>query len=211
MLVPLLLAATHSVPKTTLHPKKAKTTQQFTLDIPPITLSPMALSSADALHLPRSRKLLPLTVTMNLDDSAQEEADLVTAINRERTARGLETLTPDPALCVAATEHSHEMCDLNYFAHSSPTEGEATPMDRYISELRMTGQPRPAGGLVGENIFYASITSDTYNAGYAHRSLMASPGHRKNILEPRFTKVGIGLYRDSGGQFWVTEMFLGNG
>ena len=36
---------------------------------------------------------------------------------------------------------------------------------------------------------------------------MNSPGHRANILEPRFTKIGVGLYRNSEGRFWVTEMF----
>ena len=47
-----------------------------------------------------------------------------------------------------------------------------------------------------------------YNASYAHMSLMNSPGHRANILEPRFTKIGVGLYRDSQNRFWVTETFL---
>ena len=154
---------------------------------------------------------MPLTATLALDGPAQvqrEEEDLVAAINTERTSRGLEPLALDPELTEAACAHSREMSALNYFAHRSPTPGEATPADRYLEELRVSGEAQPGRALVGENIFFASVTNAVYNAGYAHQSLMASPSHRKNILEPRFTKVGVGVYRDPQGSFWVTEMFL---
>ena len=127
---------------------------------------------------------------------------------KERTSRGLEALAVDPLLDEAACAHSREMCELSYFNHHSPTPGEATPIDRYLEALHTEGGRQPAHALVGENIFFASKTSDVYNAQYAHQELMASPGHRKNILEPRFTKVGVGVYRDPEGRFWVTEMFL---
>jgi len=139
----------------------------------------------------------------------QEEQDLVAAINAERTGRGLEPLTPDPLLRVTARAHCREMCDLAYFQHHSPTPGLQTPLDRYLAGRRAWGEEPPSAALVGENIFYASVTDAVYNAAYAHRRLMASPGHRANILEPRFSRVGVGLYRDGQGRFWVTEMFLG--
>lgn len=214
MLVPLLLAATllsdapvsppaaQSAAKTS----PSKTSLSFTINIPPIPSF-----GTDTLHLSSSRKLIPLTATLELDgpaEIAREEEDLVAAINMERTSRGLEALAADPLLQDAACAHSREMCELNYFNHRSPTPGEATPIDRYMDALHADGERQPASALVGENIFFASVTNDVYNAQYAHQSLMASPGHRKNILEPRFTKVGVGVYRDPEGQFWVTEMFL---
>ena len=100
------------------------------------------------------------------------------------------------------------MCGRNYFDHYSPTPDEATPMVRYQRTLRDWGAGEPKAAMVGENIFYCSVTSDTYNVAYAHQSLMNSPEHRANILDPRFTKVGAGVYRDAQGRFWVTEMFL---
>ena len=181
-------------------PQVDKTSQHFTVTVP--------ASHSQSLH---SQSLISLTATMTLDreaEAAREEQDLVAAINTERTSRGLEALSLDPVLCEAARAHSREMCDLNYFAHQSPTPGDETPIDRYLVELHTDGEKRPATALVGENIFYASVTNDVYGAGYAHQSLMASPSHRKNILEPRFAKVGVGLYRDPEGRFWVTEMFL---
>ena len=195
MLFPLLLAAILSAQAPIPAPHTDKTSQHFTVTVP-------------VLH---SQPLIPLTATLTLDREAEagrEEQDLVAAINTERTTRGLQALSLDPVLGAAARAHSREMCDLNYFAHRSPTPGGETPIDRYLGELHTDGEKRPAAALVGENIFYASVTNDVYGAGYAHRSLMASPPHRENILEPRFTKVGVGLYRDSEGRFWVTEMFL---
>lgn len=203
MLLPLFFAAilyAQSPIPTQAAQHADKTSQHFTVAVP-------ALHS-QSLH---SQTLLPLTATLTLDreaEAAREEQDLVAAINTERTSRGLEALSLDPVLCEAARAHSREMCDLNYFAHQSPTPGDETPVDRYLGELHTDGGKRPTAALVGENIFYASVTNDVYGAGYAHRSLMASPSHRENILEPRFAKVGVGLYRDPAGRFWVTEMFL---
>ncbi len=198
MLLPLFFAATlfaqASIPAQAAQ-RPEKTSQHFTVAVP-------------SLH---SQSLLPLAATMTLDreaEAAREEQDLVAAINTERTSRGLEALSLDPALCEAARAHSREMCDLNYFAHQSPTPGDKTPIDRYLGELHTVGGKRPTSALVGENIFYASVSSEIYGAGYAHQRLMASPPHRENILEPRFTKVGVGLYRDPEGRFWITEMFL---
>ena len=209
MLVPLFLAAALAAqapaPAQAAQPA-SKTSLSFTITIPPIPLF-----GTETLHLSPSRRLIPLKATLALDgpeEIAREEEDLIGAINTERTSRGLGPLAEDPLLGEAACAHSREMCELNYFNHRSPTPGEATPVDRYVDALHADGERQPASALVGENIFFASVTNDVYNAQYAHQSLMASPAHRKNILEPRFTKVGVGVYRDPQGQFWVTEMFL---
>ncbi len=168
-----------------------------------------------AIPVPRpvlaSGRLLPMTAPVHLSLASTEEIEeqeLIANINRERRAHGLNDLVRDPLLGGAARCHSREMCGMDYFDHHSPSTGMATPIDRYFQALRAHGQGRPDTALVGENIFFASVTNTTYNAQYAHAALMHSPGHRANILEPRFSKVGIGVYRDSKGRFWVTEMFL---
>ena len=210
MSLPLLVAATLLIQAPGLQAppvrQAAREGLHFTVAVPAIPAFGM-----NTLPASRSRSLIPLTATLALDREAEavrEEQDLVAAINTERTARGLEPLSVDPVLCEAARAHCREMCDLNYFAHNSPTPGDETPVDRYLSELHTDKEKRPDTALVGENIFFASVTNDVYGAGYAHQRLMASPSHRENILEPRFTKVGVGLYRDPEGRFWVTEMFL---
>jgi uncharacterized protein YkwD len=121
-------------------------------------------------------------------------------LNRERAARHLTELKPDPLLVEVARAHSREMYEKNYFDHVSPTPGERTPMDRYLHALHH----RPAHACVGENLFYCSIV----DVERGHRALMNSPGHRGNILYAPFRRGGIGIYKSENGEFWVTEMFL---
>lgn len=142
------------------------------------------------------------------DGLRPEEREFIARINEERTSRGLNALSLDPLLVAVARGHSREMADKDYFDHHSPTPGLRSPMDRYLAGLHDSGEATPGYVLVGENIYYCSVSNETYNVAYGHRALMNSPGHRANILEPRFAKIGLGVYRNAQGEFWVTEMFL---
>ena len=149
----------------------------------------------------------PPTITVSTDGLSPDEQELVEKVNAERTQRGLNALTVDARLVSTSRGHSSEMCALDYFNHQSPTAGLTSPMDRYLKVLRAGGGATPSSLLVGENIYYCSVFNDVYNVDYGHRALMNSPGHRANILEARFTKIGVGVYRNAKGEFWVTEMF----
>ncbi len=138
---------------------------------------------------------------------SSEEQEFIEKVNAERTQRGLNALAVDPLLVRTARAHSREMCARDYFDHHSPTPGLTTPMDRYLKGLHDMGGSTPESLLIGENIYYCSVFNDVYNVDYGHRALMDSPGHRANILEKRFTKIGLGVYRNARGEFWVTEMF----
>lgn len=119
-------------------------------------------------------------------------AQVLTLLNRERAAVGAGALALDAQAERAAKVHVEDMAGRGYFDHISP-EGWA-PEDR----LRMTG----ASGytLVGENIAVGQRTAqDVMNAW------MNSPGHRANMLDPRFTHVGIGL--DEATFHWA-QVFL---
>ena len=57
---------------------------------------------------------------------------------------------------------------------------------------------------VAENIAYASaITDPLVAAERLHTDLMASPAHRANLLDPRFTHVGVGSWRTATGVSWT--------
>ncbi len=141
------------------------------------------------------------------DAFSPEEQQFIGKVNAERTQRGLNALAVDPLLVRTARAHSREMCARDYFDHHSPTPGLNSPMDRYLRGLHDAGGATPESLLIGENIYYCSVFNDIYNVDYGHRALMDSPGHRANILEKRFTKVGLGVYHNARGEFWVTEMF----
>ena len=56
--------------------------------------------------------------------------------------------------------------------------------------------------VLGENVAHA------LDAERAHRTLWASPSHRKNLLDPRFDALGLGVAVDSDdGSLWVSEIF----
>lgn len=136
------------------------------------------------------------------------EAEFIQRVNAERTKRGLNALTLDPVLMETARAHSRDMGERDYFSHHSPAPAPKTPMLRYVKDLESCGGSEPDTILVGENIYYCSVYTKDFGVKYGHQSLMESPAHRANILEPRFQKVGVGIYIDPIGQFYVTEMFL---
>jgi uncharacterized protein YkwD len=92
------------------------------------------------------------------------------------------------------------MANLSYFDHISPVRGLESPADRWERFNPST----PTAYTIGENLFYGSEA----DVAWGHRSLMASPEHRDNILNPAFTKAGVGVYVSPRGEMWVTEMFV---
>jgi len=136
-------------------------------------------------------------VTESMTDDEKRFVDL---INYERRRIGLKPLRIDPLLVEVSRGHSKEMADKDYFDHISPTPGLRTALDRYFAAVKR----RPSWALVGENLFYCSIID--INRG--HTCLMESVTHRDNILNPRFERVGVGIYTNENGEFWVTQMFL---
>ena len=58
---------------------------------------------------------------------------------------------------------------------------------------------------LGENVGYSSRTSDTPLT--IHNAFVASPGHKRNLVDSRFTHMGIGVATDGAGRVWVAEVF----
>lgn len=137
-----------------------------------------------------------------LEPLVDEETRFIELANRERIRHRLNTLDVDPVLVQAAREHSRDMYERNYFSHTSPDEAKKTAMRRYLAALGN----RPDYAIVGENLFYCSIVD--VNRG--QHALMNSRYHRENILDARFDKIGVGVYKAPDGTFWVTQMFLSN-
>jgi uncharacterized protein YkwD len=121
-------------------------------------------------------------------DPAGEDRMLV-LINEARAQVGLSPLHADPLLQQAAREHSADMYQRHYFSHNTP-DGK-TPFDR-LAALRFHYV------TAGENLAFATDVDTAFN------SLMQSPDHRANIVNPDFRCVGIGAYKGLNG---YEEMF----
>lgn len=122
-----------------------------------------------------------------------EEEKMLQLINQERAKAGAAPLTLDPELVRIARLKSQDMIDKNYFDHNSPTYGDPFTMMRNMGVQY---------GFAGENL------AGNPSLDNAHETLMASPGHRKNILNPNYTRVGIGIVE--GGRYgkMYTQLFI---
>lgn len=131
-----------------------------------------------------------------------EEApgEVLALLNAERKAQGLGELTLDPTLCKAtdirATEAHEQKGDFGDWAHQRP-DGS-----KWSTVLQEVGYG--SYGVAGENAARA------YSSGESlYRGWMESAGHRANMMNAKFTKVGISMIKVGNGT-WVSYMILTN-
>ena len=127
------------------------------------------------------RVTLPFRVAEPRIDPAAEDR-MLELVNQERSRAGLGALSVDPTIREVARAYSIDMFRRGFFSHVD-LDG-ATPFDRM-----RRGGVRFSGA--GENLALAPTVD------VAHQGLMNSPGHRANILNGRFRRIGIGAA--SGG------------
>ncbi len=127
--------------------------------------------------------------TLNLNSAREEMLEL---INDARTNIGLSQISLDNELNTLAQAHSQDMSDNDYFAHVN-LQGQSAN-DRRIAAGIDTA--------VGENI---AIDTSVING---HLALMRSAAHLRNIIEPSWTRVGIGIVAKDG-YLTISQEFSG--
>ena len=133
------------------------------------------------------------TAPVNAAMGAQESR-ILELLNAERAKTGAKPLRISGEVSNLARVKSQDMVDNNYFSHQSPTHG--SPFDM----LKRNGVSYM---YAGENI------AMNQTAERAHNAWMNSEGHRKNILNPNFTEIGIGIVPKGNGSFMYTQIFIG--
>ena len=128
-------------------------------------------------------------------DFSSYQQQVLDLVNVERTKRGISALTLDSNLSSVATKKSQDMVNKNYFDHTSPTYGSPFDMMKQFGISYRTA---------GENIAKGQKTPQEVVTAW-----MNSEGHRKNILNPNFTNLGVGIAKDSKGTTYWTQMFIG--
>lgn len=119
---------------------------------------------------------------------ASYAAQVVRLVNEERAKEGLPALTVDTGLTAAGNVRAKEI--VASFSHTRP---DGTSFATAIKEQGVSYRN------AGENIAWGQKTpEDVVNAW------MNSPGHRANILNGNFTRIGVGHYQNgSGTNYWV--------
>ena len=117
-------------------------------------------------------------------------------LNDDRRAAGLPALSWDPALAPIAEDHSRDMRDNGFFGHRSPSTG------LHSDRLARAGY---AAARSAENLAL------NVSIGEAERGLLASLGHRRNLLGKGFSHGAVGVVgeeRTGGGRrWWLTQLF----
>ncbi len=110
-------------------------------------------------------------------------------INSIRVSHRLARVSLSTSLEASAALHSREMARTGLFQHASP---DGSPFWKRIKRYY------PAAGFsnwdVGENLLWWS--PDT-TAAHAVSAWLASPPHRKILLDPRYRQVGIAAIHDT--------------
>ncbi|MEM6501059.1 MAG: CAP domain-containing protein [Cyanobacteria bacterium P01_C01_bin.89] len=128
------------------------------------------------------------------------EQEVVTLVNEARARSGLAPLVYDPLLGGLAESHSEDMLQRDFFSHTSP-DGVS-----FSDRVQQAAIPGPAA----ENIGVGYATPQAAVTGWLNSS-----GHRANILNPSFTKIGVGHVfsaNDPGTERWNhywTQVFQG--
>ncbi len=136
-------------------------------------------------------QVLPATAPSDLERDPEAGVQITLAVNHERAAAGLPTLTWSSALTGVATAYATEMATEGFFGHNSPTTGDVG--DR-LTDADIGFR------TAGENLAWGP-TVDRIHIG-----LMNSPTHRTNILGPQYRNVGVGVVRGPLG-LMVVQIF----
>jgi len=127
------------------------------------------------------------------------EAAMFSQHNQQRAGAGLGALSVDASLTNIARRRAQDMAANNYFAHTSPTGETAFTLMNGVGYVY---------AIAGENIARNNYP-DGESVSVAMSGFMNSPGHRANILDGRYTKVGIGMAVDANGMKYFAVVFAG--
>lgn len=110
---------------------------------------------------------------------------MLNLINEDRAIVKSAPLAFELTLQMEAQRYARFMAEKDIFEHRSPLGQNLENLD---------------WRSLGENIAWH------WNVRRAHESLMDSKGHRENILEPTYNKIGIGIYKKDD-YFWICQIF----
>lgn len=154
-------------------------------------LSPQQPLSSVQAAPPRNIVVTPPSAGYALSPLEQKA---VLLINADRRNAGLEPLLVNLKLAKLAADYAADMSTRKFFSHIDPDGKD--PFDR----MAAIGIDVPNEG---ENI---ALSPDVETA---HKMLMDSALHRENILNPKFTEIGVGVRPDSRGGVYLVQEFTG--
>jgi uncharacterized protein YkwD len=167
--------------------KATPTTKPEATTKPTPTKAPAATTKPTPTKTPTATtKPTPTTQPSNPSDVSSYANQVLQLVNKERAKAGLSALTTNSALTNAANKRAKET--VQSFSHTRP---DGSNFSTVLKEFSISYR------TAGENIAYGQKTPQEVVTGW-----MNSPGHRANILNANFGKIGIGVYKSNGVIYW---------
>lgn len=148
------------------------------------TSAPTTAPTAEPTVRPTAEPTAAARPTIQPDQggvSTSMAQDVLSMVNEERAAAGLNALTMDDSLSAAACVRAREI--VTSFSHTRPNGSSFSTV---------------ASGAYGEN-----IAKGQQSAARVMAAWMSSSGHRANILNSRWSTIGICAYEYNGVMYWV--------
>ncbi|MBN1078040.1 CAP domain-containing protein, partial [Clostridium botulinum] len=148
-------------------------------------------TSGDSVNVNGLSKL-PEKYSISVQSSAENK--ILQLMNEKRVQAGLKPLIMDNTLLQVARYKSNHMIQYNYFDHTNP---DGT---KWVNWLQTIGYKY---NTTGENIAY-----NTYDPVELFNQWWNSQGHRENMMNPSYTKVGVGVvYDKDNNKYMGTQTF----
>ena len=128
---------------------------------------------------------LAAVALMALGACSPEQDRATELVNQSRNSVGLPSLEVNIDLYLKAQGWSDQMANAQRLYHSNLADGNGYDWAR-----------------LGENLGYGYSLEQVQNA------FMNSPGHRANILDGGFNRIGVGVTRTPDGRYWVIQEFM---
>ena len=133
----------------------------------------------------------PETSEPDAEENLSFAKQVVNLVNEERAKAGVSALVLDETLASAAMVRATEI--ETSFSHTRP---DGRSFSTVLSDMGI--QYRRSG----ENIAWGQQSPKAVMEGW-----MNSKGHRANILNPNFTKIGVGYRKNAAGRTYWTQLF----
>lgn len=142
-------------------------------------ITPVTDSSKDDPKLPDETAPHTQNGATPVPDISSDELAILNLTNNARIASGAGVLEYDKELARVAYYKAKDMVEKNYFSHQSPTYGSPFEMIKKFGISFEAAGENIAGNKTADGAFYA---------------WMGSSGHKANILNGNYNKIGVGVY-----------------
>ncbi len=127
--------------------------------------------------------------------------NIVDATNAERIKAGLTPFVVNPKLNASATLKTNDMAEKHYFEHESPTGEDMADLAQEAGYAYV---------IIAENLAVGNTFADGADVV---AEWMNSPGHRANILNPKYREIGVSVAKGfyNGHEVWFAVQHFGTG